>query len=102
MQAASEGDEVAMDIVATAAHQLAHSISVLKRKLFEDIGAFVLPIVLVGGLMESENILVDLLEDKLRRDEPSCAIIHPTCDAAQGAAIMAQKCFIEEKKEGAI
>jgi len=102
LQAASEGDEVAMDIVATAAHQLAHSISVLKRKLFEDIGAFVLPIVLVGGLMESENILVDLLEDKLRRDEPGCAIIHPTCDAAQGAAIMAQKCFIEEKKEGAI
>ena len=89
LQAAREGDQVAVEIAETAAHELSESVCTLMRKLFE--GESAIPIVLVGGLMSSQNILVELLESKLRSAQPSSSIIHPACQAAEGAAVLAQK-----------
>ena len=72
-----------------AAQEVSHTICTLKKKLFEEEDAP--PVVLVGGLMSSENILVEVLESKLRSLHPKSSIIHPLCEAAEGAAVLAQK-----------
>ncbi len=100
LEAAREGDSVAQDILRTVVGELAQSIDTLKGRLFGAAGAggghggasaSVPPIVLVGGLMSSKNILSESLQAEIEALMPGCAVIYPECEAAQGAAILAQR-----------
>mmetsp|Transcript_5558 Transcript_5558/g.13919 ORF Transcript_5558/g.13919 Transcript_5558/m.13919 type:complete len:114 (+) Transcript_5558:489-830(+) len=104
LEAAGEGDQVARDILNTVVEELAESIRTLKDKLFATAGgtgggngAGEPAIVLVGGLMSSKNILNESLEAKINAMMPRCAVLYPECEAAQGAAILAQREAIQRQ-----
>ena len=86
---------MAMEVVNLAVDEISHSIFALKKKLFKEDDTP--PVVLVGGLMSSDNVLVELLERKLRSLHPRSSIIHPMCEAAEGAAVLAQKWTMDTK-----
>ena len=99
LEAAEEGDPVAQEILEKCANNLAHTLCVLKSKLFK--AADSPPIVLVGGLMSSDNVMGKLLETKIRSLDAlkSSILVHPTCDAAMGAAALAQKWASKENDD---
>jgi N-acetylglucosamine kinase-like BadF-type ATPase len=86
---AQSGERSASKIVQTAALALADLVkSVIKRA---GLTAAAVPIVLAGGLLQSNNLLTYLLETRLLNEHPQMPVSKSAADACLGALAEAQR-----------
>lgn len=90
IKASAEFDHVAHNILFNQANELAELVRTLvfhmhpKRKM---------PVALMGGLLETENIYSKMVKERIARSLPQIIIQKPKFPAAFGAAIMGLKAF---------
>jgi len=84
--AARKGDPLALDILRVGAEELALLVkSVIDRSPWIDHKE----LVLAGGVIKNDEILVKMLKEKLSRDFPSLPVSSPKGTALQGACMLA-------------
>ncbi len=86
LDAANEGDEVALSIVRDAADELLSHV----RAAVSAVGTEI-PIAFMGSIISHENALVTKLTNLISREFPTMKICRPEQSAAVGAALLAMK-----------
>lgn len=86
LDAATEGDEVALSIVRDAADELLSHV----RAAVSAVGTEI-PIAFMGSIISHESALVTELTDLISREFPAMKICRPEQSAAVGAALLAMK-----------
>jgi N-acetylglucosamine kinase-like BadF-type ATPase len=87
MEAASDGDEVASEIIVRAANDLADCVLAVARRLGITNGSF--PVARVGGAFNAGDQLIAPLRDAIVRGAPRAELIAPLHTPVEGAAMMA-------------
>jgi N-acetylglucosamine kinase-like BadF-type ATPase len=87
MEAASDGDDVASEIIARAANDLADCVLAVARRLGITNGSF--PVARVGGAFNAGDQLIAPLRDAIVRSAPRAELIAPLHTPVEGAAMMA-------------
>jgi N-acetylglucosamine kinase-like BadF-type ATPase len=90
-RAAQQHDPVAIEILGSAARELVVALQAvvkgmakIRRGIREK-----MPLVLMGGLLESENVYSKKVKALIRRDLPDISIVKPIAPPVQGAVLMA-------------
>ncbi len=86
LDAANEGDEVALSIVQEAANEL-----LLHVRTAVSAAGTEIPIAFMGSIISHENALVTKLTNLISREFPAMNICRPEQSAAVGAALLAMK-----------
>lgn len=88
VRAAEEGDQVAQEILAAAAKELAKTtIAVIKQLQMEQ---ETFPVAYVGGVFEAGELILKLLREEIQRVAPNAEIAPPLESPVIGAVKMAQ------------
>ena len=90
MECAVTGDEVCIDIIKRAAKHLAE----LPFSLLKNFTIDCVDVALMGGIIENDTLLCDLLKEELAK-EPRINIIKPKGTPLQGAKNIGLKLFKE-------
>ena len=90
LDAAGHGDDVALTILRTGAHELSRNVqSVADRLQFTRSPFFV---TIVGGLGETPGIYRRLVCEAILREIPHCTIVEPLLPPVLGAVLLAMEC----------
>jgi glucosamine kinase len=89
-EAANERDRIANQILTQNATALADHVRVLTMQVRP---RTILPVALMGGVLESENVYSKLVREKINRSLPHVAIQRPKFPSAFGAAIIGLNAF---------
>lgn len=89
LDAAGSGDEVAMTILRTGAHELSLNVKTVADRLQFTAPPF--PVTIVGGLGEARGIYRQLICDAIKRAVPACTIVEPKLPPVLGAVLLAMK-----------
>ncbi len=81
--AAAEGDEVALEIIASGTHELALMARAVCDKL--DLSE----IALLGGVLRAGTVVTDPLHEAIRAQVPTCTFTSPAMPAVRGGALLA-------------
>ncbi len=89
--AAQQRDAVAIEILETAAHELLDAVQAVLKGMKRVTGTTreKIPIVFVGGLLESENVYSKKVKALLRKHLPETSIEKPIAHPERGAVLMA-------------
>ena len=87
IRAAGEGDEVAMGILATGAHELARMVETVARRLM--FTGQPVPVTMVGGLVEHAGMYRDMVSAAIREAIPGAEITDPAFPPVVGALLLA-------------
>jgi len=90
IDAANQGDEVALTILRNGAHELSLNVKSVADRLHFTEPPFCLTI--VGGLGEAPGIYRQLLCEAILREVPGCAILEPKLPPVLGALLLAMEC----------
>ena len=87
IQAASQGDEVAKEILDRAGRELGECVLAVARRLSLTKAEF--PVAYVGGAFNAGELLLGPMKNILAREAPGATLIQPTHTPVEGAAMMA-------------
>jgi N-acetylglucosamine kinase-like BadF-type ATPase len=89
IQAAQNGDPIALDILARGGSELAECVLAVARKLHITADEF--PVAHVGGAFHAGELLLGPMRLRLQRDAPGASLIEPLHPPVEGAAMMAMR-----------
>jgi N-acetylglucosamine kinase-like BadF-type ATPase len=87
IQAASQGDEVAKEILDRAGRELGECVLAVARRLSLTKSEF--PVAYVGGAFNAGELLLGPMQNILAREAPGARLMQPTHTPVEGAAMMA-------------
>lgn len=87
IEAASEGDTVAREILASGGSELAECVLAIARRLHMADAEF--PVAYVGGAFHAGDLLLDPMRLRIQRDAPGATLQPPLRSPVEGAAMMA-------------
>jgi len=88
-QAAQSGDVVARDVLREAGRRLGETVCAVIRGL--DMTGESFEVVLMGGVLQARDLVWETIVVAMTKIAPQAQVIEPRCDAAVGAALLAQR-----------
>ncbi|HET8797006.1 MAG TPA: BadF/BadG/BcrA/BcrD ATPase family protein [Thermoanaerobaculia bacterium] len=95
IEAAHEGDAVALEILVRAGSELAECVLAIARRLHMTDTRF--PVAYVGGAFHAGELLLNPMRLRLQRDAPGATLLAPQHTPVDGAAMMAQEAAMQPR-----
>jgi N-acetylglucosamine kinase-like BadF-type ATPase len=95
IEAAHEGDAIALEILARAGSELAECVLAIARRLHMTDTDF--PVAYVGGAFHAGELLLSPMRLRLQRDAPGATLLAPQHTPVEGAAMMAQEAAMQPR-----
>jgi N-acetylglucosamine kinase-like BadF-type ATPase len=89
LEAARQNDEVAQEIIARGADELATMIATVERKLDLASQLGEIPVAVTGGLVSAGTVLLEPLRAAIGRRAPQCALVQPKLSPVLGGVLLA-------------
>jgi N-acetylglucosamine kinase len=91
IEAAREGDAVALDILNDAGHELGECVLAVVRKL--GLAGDEFPVAYVGGAFHAGDLLLEPMRRTIEADAPRVKLVPPAHSPVEGAALMAIRAY---------